>query len=314
MSLFASSGIRIQKPSHEYLTSVGRSTNPPWDLRPTHDAVWELWSKWCGTKNAEELFADKLRIHPSVPLRVISKCLTSLVASKSLKDWGFDLVQLGDDHTARNNASYKPTWSTEPRTRMTAQDAEYLKYVWQLLQPTSVGLQFELSYVHYLIDLELENFTTDAAFNSAAWYQRLANTIAAETGASEYDLFSILQDRSSSTALFKAAGNQKTDWQNVMSRALFLLRLASKGAEVGFSYNAHSSGKNWFRHWLQHAGLLSSTGGVSPADLWEDFCDLPTASMPGSDLPDAFRTNYDLSAMAMRLGRPDASLAWSLGI
>lgn len=311
-ALFSCSGIRISQPKHWYLNSAGLPSNPPWVKARTHTAAWELWKDWTKGTYADQLFSDRLRIAPAVPLRAVTQEITRASASPALLAWGFDLLSLSSDHLARNQASYNPTITQATMLGASQGDLDFLREMWQLLQPTSTGLQFELSFVHYMIDVEIADRTTQGGFDVNAWYASLARDLAANTGAQESELEPMLRDRTNSTRLFTLAAASAPTWEAVMARAVFLVRLASKAVEDALGTQAGSSGKPWLRYWLAHAGLRS--GGAAPRDLWSDFEDLPSFVSPAGPIPDTFRLSPLDGVLAQRLARPDAAIAWGMSL
>jgi hypothetical protein len=313
-ALFACSGIRISKPVHWYLNNVGVAANPTWSTRATHQATWELWQSWANGPYADHLFSDRLRIAAGVELRAIGNEITRASATGSLLAWGFDLVHLVDDHSARNIASYEPTITKEPLERLLPEDLDYLREIWQLLQPTGTGLHFERLFVHYLLDLEIQEQASTGPFDEEAWRATIIRNIAGNTGASELELQTLLGPGQNPTQLFRHAANPISTWQSVMARAVFLLRLASKAVEDSMSQQPNSAGKPWLYNWLVHAGLLESAANGSASNLWTEFDDLPNFEIPTGIIPNVFRTDDSNSILQTRLTRIDATLAWSMSL
>jgi hypothetical protein len=312
-ALFSCSGIRISYPKHRYHNSVGLAAVPSWSGVPTHKATWELWEPWTRSTYADQLFSNRLRILPGVDLGALGQELASASTTGSLVAWGFDLISLGHDHDARNVASYEPSITRKPLQVMTAADLEFLRAMWQLLQPTSTGLEFERTFVHYLIDVELAERGLNEA-DTEEWYRSLAERVASTTGADENELQLLLSGRPNSRQLFIHATDQVSTWEGVMSRAVFLLRLASKAVEDAMGTEPSGTGKPWLIDWLIHAGILEPHFVGSAPNLWSDFEDLPTFALPVGVVPNSFRTDFPSSNLAQRLARPDASLAWSMSL
>jgi hypothetical protein len=312
-TLFSCSGITISYPQHRYLSASGNVITPQWYRARTHEITWELWNQWTQAPYATDLFSDRLRVHPSIALRDISSTLAGASAQNALLSWGFDLLELRNDHDARNQASYEPTITKVPLTSMGAPELNFVREMWQLLQPTVTGLAFESAFVHYCLDIEIAERLNDRQFVPQLWYDSRAQELVANTGAPLAHVQALLQLRPYSTRLFELAANRSTGWDSVMARAVFLLRLATKAVEDAYTSQQNSPAKSWFINWLIQVGIVADANS-EPRDVWDDFIDLPSFVAPAGSVPRSLWNDAESSQLASRLARPDASVAWSISL
>lgn len=317
VSLFASFGLRVRYPRSSYLEIGGTEGTPPWVKEPTHKLVWKLWSDWATTPSAEALFLDTLRVHPAVPLRSFKDAISQISASANLTAWGRDL-QLGNEHTARNDASYNAAYTQEDLSLMSANDFMFIRDLWALAEPTAVGLQFEAQLVHWMLEAaaaeqESEGIqTTGQAGEGQAWLGRVLIEVERLTGVPAVELRSALSLDAPTSNIFDYAFSSAVDAKNIVARAFFLLRLATVAVDDAFKAEPDTLGKTWLRDWLQHAGLYIPEDGVQPADIWADFSHLTSLASPDLPLPAQLLQDVSLASDTLKLARPEAVLAWSV--
>ena len=169
--------MRVSNRDNSYVDHGGTSKTPTWRNSPTHVVVWKLWEAWATTPAAATLFLDQLKILPSVTIGDLKNSVTRIAANPTLTRWALDLA-MGNEHTARNQASYETPTSRVALQSMQMSDFEFVRDLWALAEPTGTGLRFEQELVRYLVDAEL-NDETVAADNAAraAWRQRLSQDL-----------------------------------------------------------------------------------------------------------------------------------------
>lgn len=310
LSLLASYGLRVKYPNSTYLDVRGDEQSASWRKELTHKLVWRLWSDWARTSPAEDLFLDGLRVHPAVSLRHFKDAISTVSASANLTAWARDL-QLDNEHTARNHASYEAGYSREDLRFMEASDFEFVRELWSLAEPTAVGLQFEVKLVRWMLKDSAENLSVGAG-DAAQWISRVLTEVERLTGISVSELETVLSIKSESCPIFSMAFSPAVGAHNIASRAFFLLRLANLPIGSALAEDPSTVGRTWVRDWLAHSGLFDPTAGSSPADVWADYEHLAGLPNPPAPLPGGLLNDHDWARHTLRLGRPEAVMAWSL--
>jgi hypothetical protein len=247
ISLLAAAGIRIAFPNHSFIDRVGSNVVPQWRAARTHTLVWELWQDWSKSTTASSLILDQWKIHPRISLRDVQSIFVALSPASTLKAWGFDLLELQDDHNARNEASYEATAARQPIDVRTEAHQEFVRNIWHLLQPSSAGLQFEKTLVQYFIDLHLADLNdhavqSGAAFDAVTWHTGASQQLAVRTGVPQDVVHSLLVGKPYSTEPFRLAFERRTSPENVLSRAFTLLRAATSAVDASLTLQPSSNG------------------------------------------------------------------------
>jgi hypothetical protein len=319
VSILASYGLRVRYPHSSYLEVGGSEQIPSWKSEGTHRLVWRLWSDWALTTPAEALFLDGLRVHPAVSLRHFKDAISQVSASANLTAWARDL-QLDHEHTARNNASYEAGYSRENLSFMDSADFDFVRNLWALAEPSAIGLQFEVQLVHWMLKAaaaEEERAGLAASGHAGAgaqWTTRVMAEVERVTGVPVAELETALSMSAAPSPIFGFAFDPVVGAKNIASRAFFLLRLSTLPISSAFAHTPNTLGKTWVREWLKHAGLFDPTAGIAPIDVWADFEHLAGLTAPAPPLPAQLWQNPTIAQDTLRLGRPDAVMAWSVSL
>ncbi len=311
MSLLSSHGMRVSNRDNSYLEHGGTSKVPSWHEMPTHTVVWKLWEAWAATPVAEALFLDQLKILPSVTIRSLKSSVGRVVANPTLTRWALDLA-MGNEHKARNQASYETPTARDPLEQMQISDFEFVRDLWALAEPTGHGLRFEQELVRYLVNAEL-NDATIAADEAARTAKRnsLLNDLERTTGTPVATLEAFFDNGASVSSIFQLAFDNDVKAPNMIARAFFLLRLATLMPNGAISSHPATAAKDWLKDWLEHAGLFDPNEGTQPDEKWMDFEHLSQLSTPPSPLPAQLHSTSARSMDTHLLSRADALLAWS---
>ncbi len=314
-SLLSSHGMRVSNQSNSYLElHGGHKSSPSWERMPTHTAVWKLWKDWAKSPAAEGLLLNQLKILPSVTIGDLKASVGRVAANPTLTRWALDL-SMGDEHKARNQASYETPMARERLRPMQGSDFEFVRDLWVLAEPTGFGLRFEQELVKYLVDAELrdEEVAADDTERSA-WQQRLIDDLEQSTGTPRMTLESFFSQGTSSPQVFQLAFNDDLNPPNMIARAFFLLRLATLMPNDALATYPTTHAKDWLKDWLEHAGLYNPTDGVRPEDKWIDFEHLSQLPVPPAPLPAQLISIPSSSMDTHLLSRADALLAWSTSL
>lgn len=313
ISLLSSHGMRVSNRKNSYLGPTGDPKIPTWKKLPTHEVVWTLWEAWARTSSAETLLLDQLKILPSVSLGDLKACVGQIATNPALTRWALDLA-MGNEHTARNEASYRVPTARAPLQAMQLSDFEFVQNLWVLAEPTGYGLRFEQELVKYLIDAELSDSYKQDKAERSNWRQRLINQLEQATGTPKGTLESFFSDDSAPSPIFQLAFDSDVKPVNMIARAFFLLRLATLMPSNAMTSYPATTAKNWLKDWLENAGIYNRASGVEPQECWMDFEHLSTLAPPQLPLPSQLYTTPQRSFDTHLLSRADALLAWSTSL
>ncbi len=312
MSLFASSGIRVNQDESFFLDSAGSKHDVRGDTR-THSLTWALWKEWIKRPDAIELLTRDVKLIAGVSLGDFSGAST--VATFALRHWGYDLFQVADDRHARNLASYIPAIST-PVVAMADSEAEFVKKLWALLLPTEHGVGFDTALIKFLVTRAAQNL--HAAENSQPvqhYLDGIVDDASRRTGAEASVIRSLIFNSSIDVMPFELASQSSSDVTNVISRALFLLRIGVLALEKNIAQDTTKSAGAWIRSVLAKGGIYEDEG-IDPRDLSIDYSVAQsdfftkTTTVPHC-LVDPDEPNLRSTS---RLMRPDAFMAWAVTI
>lgn len=314
MSLLSSHGMHVSNRNNSYLERGGTSKVPSWQAMPTHKVVWKLWEAWAKTPAAEGLFLGQLKILPSVTIGHLKASVGRISANATLTRWALDLA-MGDEHKARNRASYETPTARIPLQPMQVSDFEFVRDLWALAEPTGFGLRFEQELVRHLVTEELKDTAVavdDAA--RAALRQRLADDLERTTGTPRATLIAFFNESASPSPIFELAFASDVKPANMIARAFFLLRLATLMPNSALTSHPATPAKEWLKDWLTHAGLFDSNSGTPPEEKWMDFEHLSQLQGPSMPLPSQLHSTSARSMDTHLLSRADALLAWSVSL
>jgi hypothetical protein len=310
LSLFAGSGIRVNQFDSYYLDSGGTKYQIVGDTK-THSITWKIWQEWIKRLDAIELLTKHVRLITGVTLGDFADA--GNVLSFALQNWGYDLFSLARDHKARNTASYEPAISM-PLRGMEDPDAALIKRIWTLLLPTEHGVGFDTSFINFLVSkTSLAKHQVDQSKTSSEHMSAMIKAASTQTGVEESVIRSLLVDSQPDIGLFEKAAERSEHVENVLCRALFLLRMATLSVAKSMAIGAPDPVANWLKNWLATGGLYEERD-VDPRDLSEDY---RVASeeyyQASSSLPHCLWSPHEqnLSATA-QLARPDAFVAWAI--
>lgn len=314
ISLLSSHGMRVSNQDNSYLEYGGSSKVPSWKRERTHTIVWKLWEAWATTPAAEALLLGQLRILPSVTIGDLKASVSRVAANPTLTHWAIDLA-MGNEHKARNQASYETPTARLPLRAMQVSDFEFVRDLWALAEPTGFGLSFEQELVRYLVTAQLNEapLKNDAA-KQLAWRQHLVTDLERTTGTPLATLEAFFNNSAAPSPMFGLAFDSGVEPPNIIARAFFLLRLATLMPSSALASHPSTPAKDWLKDWLQHAGLFDPSAGMQPEDKWLDFEHLSQLSVPPAPLPAQLYSTSSRSMDTHLLSRADALLAWSTSL
>jgi len=308
-SLMAATGLRVRYKDSYYLDPSGAAH--PLGTWSTHDCVWKVWPEWLKRQDVIDRFLESFKFHPVISLRDLMAALNSHVGSAVFKSWGLDILAPLSDHDHRNNASYQSTVVTQDQADLSEETMIRFRKAWDLMLPGGNSLRFDESLSAYLLYKALESRTgvsdtTDLL--NLPMYDRVAESLSRQFGVSKSYFFDVVRNNAESFELFDLASDQSDASDNVLMRALFLLRVASAFVSVGVP--SAGAARDRLKGWLERVGLWSRAQGGMVADLAQDFedalSDLP-APVSVSDL-----CGLKIDSAGMKLTRADAVVAWAV--
>lgn len=322
LSLFSGSGIRVKQGDGFCLDEHGSRCDIP--KEKTHDLVWALWPEWVKRDDATRLLR-RVTLLPGVSIADIEESLSVLGVDRSLDGWGYDLVQVGkNDGLARNIASYEGFWANRPLARMSTDDFELLRELWELLLPDNDRWRFDIELIRFLVRRalltlksvrsgeEAEDGAEDGFADLAAddkdlkgIVEEVARRCGADTQTLREMLAAVPIDRP-----FRLAEEGNTAFANMLCRAVFLLRLATLSVRESVQATGNAA-QAWLAHWLEHAGLWCLETEVDFADLADDWRLALDDIVPEEPLPQTLWSEGNAHRSA-RLCRPEICLAWGV--
>ena len=201
---------------------------------------------------------------------------------------------------------------------MSSADFSFVTGIWALAEPTSVGLQFEVQLVNWMLktaaaEREREEFEASETVGAgAAWIDRVLVEVERATGIPVAQLKTTLSLSTTPSTIFDFAFSSELDAKNIIARAFFLLRLSTLPIGAAFTGQPRTFGKTWLRDWLTHSGIFDPTLEIEPADVWADYEHLSAMQSPAHRLPAHLLSDSSIAQDTLRLARPDAVLAWSV--
>lgn len=310
MSLFAGSGMRVRQKDYYYLDSNGAKVIAK--SQSTHSAVWEIWTSWVRRPDAKSIFLDRIKLSPNVSLNDVIGTLQFVNPTATLQGWGLDLIQLSDDHEARNRASYEAYWMDTPLTTMASSDVELVRNLWKLFLSDGSSLAFDQEFVRQCVEDALPGIVSlTRTLTPEQHREDISRKLAANTGADKDFILRRLIGTTPAVNPFTLAASPDCHAENVLCRSFFLLRLALLSLKGSLAITTNTAAKEWIKNWLTHAGIWSPTDGIDLTDLEEDYRISITDISSAAPLPSALWTGDNLIHSA-RLARPEACIAWGL--
>ena len=293
LSLFSGSGLRIDRDNGFWIDSTGAKHVLP--KHQTHALAWGAWQEWVKRPDAQTLLGNQIRLMPGVTLEDFQPRLQQFNAGTMLSTWGFDLINLQNDHHSRNSASYNAYWRTKPLRRMTETSLDFARKFSELfLSAGSSGLMFDKALVQYLVGKSISSAVVfDGPYNSekydSDWDTQLIDIVqfvAKQTGSDDESLLLNL-NANIGRETFDLASNMSDEAESVLARAGFMARLAMLSVKRNVIASANPSARIWMTNWLESCGRWDPNSGSALGDLEIDLIDalesLPvnSPSLPG---------------------------------
>lgn len=310
MSLFAGSGMRVRQKGYFYLDSNGLRVDV--QTKGTHSAVWQIWTSWVKRQDAKSILLDRIKLYPNISLNDVVGTLQFVNPTATLQGWGLDLIQVSDDHEARNRASYEAYWMDTPLTQMESVDVEVVRNLWALFLTDGPSLAFDQEFIRQCVDDALPGMVS--AGQPPTRQQQLeliSQQLAANTGVSKDVILRRLTGVTPAVNPFALAASSACEAENVLCRSFFLLRLALLSLKGSLAITTNIAAKEWIKNWLSHAGIWSPLNGIDLVDLEEDYRISVADISSAPPLPSAL-WNGDNLIHSARLARPEACIAWGL--
>jgi len=316
LSIFSGSGIRVSLGENFLINESGARVpfKLPERINRTHPLVWSLWDEWVKTTYAQELMGKNMSVISGISLSDLA--LIPAGSGALLGAWGYDLARGRKDHAARNDSSYK-AMSRLASPEMDAASIELVRRIWTLLLENGDGVVFDATLVRYFVERYLastvEQGVKDAqVVNRKDVLDRVIEQTSAKTGVSKSMLEQVFS-ADVDTKLFDHASAAETNVENVVSRALFLLRIATLALAEGLRSGANQHCKSWLAYWLQSGGLYNPDVHDAPSEIATDyegaldeFDDVDATKLPASVW------DRSLAQSSALLARPEGFVGWAL--
>lgn len=310
-SIFCANGIRVKQEDCFYLS--GESERVIFHGPGTHKLVWDLWKEWVDTEYARSLIGESV-VAAGISLNDIEPLPSS--SGQLVSAWGYDLAKGAEDRHARNAASYDAK-SRAPSPLMDNTSIDLVRRMWSLLFEQGDGVLFDAALIRFVVDKYLTSKVDQALregrqLHKAQLLEQLIDQTSRRTGASSSLLFQFFSE-SVDLKLFEIASKEESKAKNVLSRALFLVRLGTLALSRGLSsYNAPDC-RVWLTHWLEGAGLYSRELHGEPSEIagdyeyaLEEFEAVNLEELPAS----VWRS--DMAQWSALLSRPEGFVGWAL--
>lgn len=316
LSIFAGSGIRVSLGKSFLIDEHGNGV--PFSLigagNRTHPLVWSLWDEWVKTEYAHDLMGKNMPVISGISLSDLA-----LIPSSSgalLGAWGYDLARGEKDHKARNTASYNAK-SRFPSPSIGAETVDLVRRIWTLLMDNGGGVVFDATLVRYFVERYLTSAVEQGVrearvVDRKSILERVIDQTSANTGVSKSTLEEVFRAEVD-TQLFEHASAPETKVVNVVSRALFLLRIATLALADGLGAGANQHCKSWLVYWLESGGLYNPDVHGTPSEIsidyeeaLEEFDEIDSTNLPASAWA------RGLAQTSALLSRPEGFVGWAL--
>jgi len=311
-SLLASTGIANKEKKSYFVDSTKKRKAR--SVR-THHFIRDIWQDWCKRPDSVEAFTS-LKVLPSVTLSDVYNALNLRNApSKSLLNWGYELLNFENDHLSRNRSSYQVH-----RVYNGVGDSDskghgdLVRLIWSHLVSTGSDgqLYFETLYAQYLLSNVCKDFSAGAADPEGEFTRQLEvvlERLSRNTGVPIESLRSHFSFDKDDTRfrLFDIAASKNTGVHNVVARAFILVRFATNKLNLNLSKSKCRQALAWIERWLEESGVLHDD--VSREDVAgssEDFLDAAD-DIAGLSLR---RVWLEGPESASRVGQLKAGLCW----
>ena len=299
LSILSGRGINLARGDLFYLNSKGEKVPLHVEKAETHYLSWRLWEKWCQDTAVENSLLEQFKLGQFVTLLDLQNGLSRMVTSPSERiSWASDLLlATKNDQEGRNMASYGTSLrDSNDINNIRLNYGPFLRSMFTLLQPSSVdlhGFLFDELFVLYILKqfndtsskVQLKNFLRDSP-SCELWIDKLSR---------DYDLkvFSLAQDSSAKV-------------ENVLSRALILLRVST------FMLNSNldncRGAKDWIACWMRKFGIVGMNGQTrNLSEVCLDYTDELEQLAEGDKTDREFLSYFCLL-------KPSMCLSWGLNL
>lgn len=287
MALLACEGIGVFKKSHFAVVSPNRARKLH-TRAPTHVFAWDCLEHWGNLPSSGQLLGRLIRPEGRNLLDWFNPIggagALAPQAQAWFLQWGMDLGKLAKDRDARNESSYRPDGLPRMWNLCSAKALQFVRSVWQSLEPSALALFGEIDRHIFRIALEnafrgqsgkkrLESEAYGAFVDRVLNPQNLADGVAA--GWKDFLLRHAVPDDLELIQLSRNAPiSAPDDYAGMAARATLLLRVASGSVaellnEAGVSskliefwWGAVGNARGLWETPLQSENLL---------DLWADI-------------------------------------------
>ncbi|WP_135210306.1 hypothetical protein [Vitreimonas flagellata] len=291
MSILACEGIGVMNTRH-FIVDAANSVRELPNPKGTHNFVWDCISWWANDVRSGPYLANLVRPGGQsletwlAPLG--GSTIISAHAQHWFLQWGMDLMLMGDDQRARNEASYRPSGMTGRAEPLLKDALAFVIDLWSALE-TSHSAGFD-EIDRYILRLSLEKaFLGRTGLNPRLHRKRFEAYIRpcvaqhAWSQASQDAWFDFLRRKTAreDSKLFHysqlSPASTKHAELAVISRACLLLRIASTATQRVFERAgiAKADLEFWRDQVGVHRGFWGLSGPPTPlTDLWADIRDL----------------------------------------
>lgn len=236
LSILAVGGICILKDKHYALTSAGEVK---WFGGSTHKCVWEALDGWSQIRANATGIIGALNTRNILGIDWIEACRATLlpdeIASNWLNDWAFDLRQFLRDRDLRNEASYRPDFTTGGLDPVVRRDIDIVRDV--NVATGANGLQSgDMIDIVLVLDLcesmSAARCGTGGGKGIYVFWGEILQWLIAHGGKTRAEAAEVIRFVRSSRAtaagrILREADETNRGASGVFCRALFLLRMAS---------------------------------------------------------------------------------------
>jgi hypothetical protein len=290
LSLLASEGLGIFQNQH-FAISGANSVVKLDTKKRTHEVVWNCLEYWGKRPRSGDLFSSVVRPYG----RTLDDWFApigggSTVAAQAhqwFHQWGMDLKTFADDRNARNVSSYRPDGIPDSWMVNAPETLEYIKSIWEALEPAS-NSTFEA------IDSQILRIALEGRYKGEfgvtptsdpdrfrAWSETVVKYQGLTPPVQESWVSFLTRQRSGDdAAIFQFSKEppvrQGNSHLGVISRAILLLRIAA-GAARGLIGDAGLSSETiafWWRSVGHARGIWDGDPEGELVDLWADVSPL----------------------------------------
>ena len=333
MSILACHGVGVFNQVHVVVNQDERSRIPKGRRfqYPTHRFVWralDLWAEHHGSQVLARVIAPS-----DIPLSDwmaefdAGKGGRNLLATSTIREWGFDLRHFGTDRTARNESSYRPRTLAPHQGPVGEDGVRFAVALWRLCEPRGLNAFafFDRDLLRHTLGSlsEVSHRRRNDEYREQIDIMLYGLPLTNDTRDALHGF--LTQDRATAPVIREQAGISATaahDARPVLARALLLLRL-STGIVRELVESLKTDRRRILAFWWKSPSVnrrLWPTGEPPDdcADLWSDTqIALERIEGAGGWVADS-RANFDLwrrhaGDMAV-LSSTERICLWGLGL